>query len=102
MLTRMRCVFVAIVAVLMMGAKADYAELRARPAGEFPRVTPLAGTESRAAWEKRRVELRREWEQVMGAMPAAAERVPLATEVVSTENLSDHTRVLLRYSIDAK
>jgi len=36
----------------------------------------------------------------MGALPA--ERVPLKIEVVSTEDLTDHTRLLLRYNIDAR
>lgn len=84
------------------GAGPAFEELRVKPAGELPAVTPLAGTESRVAWEERRDELRREWEAIMGAIPAPAQRVPLATEVVSTEELADHTRVLLRYNVDRK
>ena len=62
----------------------------------------LPGTSGRDAWEKQRAELRKQWEQIIGPMPAAAERVPLAVEVVSTESLDDHTRVVLRYNIDAR
>src|SRR5687768_12759181 len=85
---------------------AGFEDWRERPAtqpiGKTPALTPLTATRSRAAWEKRRVELRREWEGIMGALPSPEQRVPLASEVVSTEELADHRRVLLRYSVDEK
>ena len=97
----------------LAAAPARFAELRVPPAkheiGDTssqsppppPPLLPLSGTDSRSAWEKRRVELRREWEAIMGEIPAPAQRVPLKTEVIATEALDDHTRVTLRYSVDA-
>ena len=60
----------------------------------------LPGTGSRDEWERRRAEIRAAWEQIIGPMPR--QRVPLGTEVISTEELADHVRLRLRYSIDAK
>ena len=85
-----------------------FQDLRAKPAGataaagEFSKLTPLAGTESQQAWEKRRVELRREWEGIIGPLPPVAERVPLNVEIVSREELDVYTRLLIRYDIDTK
>src|SRR5687767_3299433 len=104
------CVMMVIMSVGCLAAgpapPARFEELRERPAmqgvGDPPPLTPLSGVDSRAAWEARRVGLRREWEAIVGALPPPQQRVPLASEVVSTEKLADHTRVLLRYSVDAQ
>ena len=86
--------------VAMAGAGPKFEELRERPAGDFPALPALGGTESRAAWAGRRVELRRAWDEIIGPLPA--QRAALKTEIVSTEELPDHSRVLLRYNVDEK
>ena len=51
----------------MAGAGPKFEELRKPSAGDVPStapaLTPLGGTESRQAWERRRVELRRAWDR---------------------------------------
>src|SRR3954470_21340316 len=49
------------------------------------------------AWKGAREHLLRQWQQIIGPFP---ERVPLATRVISTEELADHTRILVRYQAD--
>jgi dienelactone hydrolase len=97
-----RAVMMVLGMVALGGAGPAFPEMRARPAtaGEFAPVTPLGGTETCQTWEKRRAELRREWEQIIGPLPA--ERTPLNVEEVSREELADHTRVLVRYAVDPK
>jgi dienelactone hydrolase len=96
----MKFVVMTIMLASTMGAGPTFPELRAKPAGDLGPVAPLGGTENRQAWETQRAELRRAWEQMIGPLPG--QRVALNTEVVSREELDDHTRLLLRYSIDAK
>lgn len=50
------------------------------------------------AWDARRAEIRQAWEKILGPMPA---QVPLDVEIVSREELDDHSRLLLRYRNDA-
>jgi dienelactone hydrolase len=89
-----------LTAMMAAGAGAAFPELRATPAGEIAAVAALKGTEDRQAGETRRPELRRAGDQILGPLPE--QRAPLDTEVVSREELDDHTRLLLRYCIDAK
>ena len=91
--------YAVLLGLLAMGAGPRFEELREKPEQSFPAVAPLRGTASREAWEGRRAELRKDWEQIIGGMPRRGE---LRTEVISTENLDDHQRLLLRYSIDEK
>src|SRR6185503_13014941 len=90
---------VCVLSMSCVAAPARFAELRVPPVrDELPRnpttsPSSLPAVDSPESWEKRRVELRREWDVILGALPA--ERVPLKIEVVSTEDLTDHTRLLL-------
>jgi hypothetical protein len=73
------------------------AELREPPKGSnqnFPATAP----DSRDKWPKRRKEILETWQKVIGPMP---DRVPLKPQVLSTESLDDHTRLLVRYQNDA-
>jgi dienelactone hydrolase len=77
--------------LLLLGLAALFAELRQAPAppeGGFVKLTPL----------KPKAELEREWREILGPFP---EPVPLRPEVLSTEELPDHTRLLLRYHTEA-
>jgi dienelactone hydrolase len=88
--------------LLCVAASPAFPELRVRPVGQAPTTLPAlskAPLTDVAAWEKRRDEIRREWDEIIGPMPA---RVPLETTIVSTESLDDHTRLLVRYRVDAK
>jgi dienelactone hydrolase len=99
----MRTVLVTmLMAMAATGAGRRFEGLRERPAGQFQALPPLGGTETRAAWERQRIELRRAWDDIIGPLPVPAQRVPLNTEIISTEDLQDHTRLRLRYSVDAR
>jgi pimeloyl-ACP methyl ester carboxylesterase len=63
------------------------------------RMTPVTDAKDAASWEKQRAELRKQWDEILGPMPAP---VPLNVQIVSTEELADHTRLLIRYQNDAK
>jgi dienelactone hydrolase len=81
-----------------------FPELRRPPDGQWPRLaSPLAApgeppVTTTAGWKRRRERLEREWKALLGPMP---ERVPLKPEIVSTEEVADHTRQLLRYRTEA-
>ena len=86
-------------AAFASGASNAFDRLRVRPEGELANIEPLIGTETRESWEKRRGELRKEWEAIVGPFPP---RVPLEVDTLSTEKLDDHTRILLRYRVDER
>lgn len=79
-----------------------FAELRRppEPAPAGPALSPLlvdsggGVVTTRRAWDRRRAQLRREWDEILGPLPR---RVPLQPREVSREELPDHTRLLLRY-----
>jgi hypothetical protein len=89
--------------VLLMAcvaASPEFPELRTPPAtmpADAPAPKPIAADDVKS-WESRRAEIRSAWQDLLGPMPA---RVPLAVEVVSREELDDHSRLLLRYQNDA-
>jgi hypothetical protein len=82
-------------------AAPEFPELRRPPAtmpadAPAPRAVDPGGDVG--SWERRRAEIRGAWERLLGPMP---DRVPPAVEVLSREELADHTRLLLRYRNDA-
>jgi hypothetical protein len=84
-----------------VAAAPEFPELRTPPStmpADAPKPKAIAPADVKA-WEARRKEIRTAWEQILGPMPA---RVPLNVEVVSREELDDHSRLLLRYQNDAK
>ena len=87
----------------LLTAPALFSELRRPPEKAVPALPPVLvdeqgkPVESRAAWKGVRDRLKREWSAILGPFP---ERPPLDPQVLSTENLPDHTRILLRYPIE--
>jgi dienelactone hydrolase len=75
------------------------------PDGGFVRLPPLlvdaAGRAmtTRTEWKRRRKALSREWHALIGPWPR---RVPLKPEILAREELSDHTRLLVRYRNEAE
>lgn len=63
------------------------------------RMTPVTDATDKESWETQRPEIRSQWEAILGPMPP---RVPLNVQIISTEALEDHTRLLVRYQNDAK
>jgi dienelactone hydrolase len=61
-----------------------------------PLLTDASGRaiETAVAWQRRRKELARVWQTLLGPFP---DRVPLRPEVRTTTEAPDHTRLLLRY-----
>ena len=57
---------IVIVVVMMGAAPPVFEELRVKPIEQLKALPPLAGTANREAWEKRRIELRREWHGIIG------------------------------------
>jgi dienelactone hydrolase len=49
-------------------------------------------------WAKRRAEIRREMQTVMGPLPTPDRRIPLDVKIISEEETPDYTRVLLTYA----
>jgi hypothetical protein len=86
-----------LIAAGIASAGRQFEDLRVRPDGELPKVTPLTNTQTREAWELYRPKLREQWQAILGPFPP---RVPLEVETLSTEKLDDHTRILLRYNVD--
>jgi hypothetical protein len=80
----------------------QFEALREKPAETLAALSPLDGAGDRAAWEQQRGALRAAWEDVIGPMPPAHQRVPLNVKTLGTETFDDHTRVLLSYDVDAK
>jgi Dienelactone hydrolase family len=84
---------------------AEWREAPPEPAGGLASLPPLlqdgAGRPipTRMAWARRRKALWQEWTALMGPFPR---RVALKPEVVATEELPDHTRLLVRYRSEAK
>lgn len=81
-------------------ASPQFPELRTHPTttpADAPAPQPITASDVKS-WETRRAEIRIAWEQILGPMP---QRVPLDVEIVSREQLDDHSRLLLRYHNDA-
>lgn len=94
-----RCLSIVLIAAGCATGTDAFPEFRVPPKQSFPAPKPpLDVPKDRAAWEARRTELRRQWETILGPMP---KRVPLEPQVVSREELPDHTRLLVRYRNDA-
>src|SRR5687767_6240347 len=85
--------------LLLTGATPAFPELRQPPSSKVSTQKPMLPAGAELSWDQRRAELRGQWEQVLGPFPP---RVPLETEIASTEALDDHTRILLRYRIDPR
>jgi dienelactone hydrolase len=80
---------------LLMGATAElFPEFRRPPEKKFPALPAFAEASDSASWEKRRAELRSHWDRILGPLPP---RGPISIQVVSTEELPDHSRLLIRY-----
>src|SRR5690349_8583044 len=83
---------------------AEWRQAPPEPASGFVHLSPLlvdaAGKPitTRAGWQRRRKEIDRQWRDFMGPFPR---RVALKPEIVSTEELPDHTRLLVRYHSEA-
>jgi dienelactone hydrolase len=74
----------------------EFVALREPPAQRPPPLPAILGEgDDVTAWEAKRAELRAAWETIIGPMPPRD--APLDVEVLSTEELNDHTRLLLRY-----
>ena len=110
--TRRRRVVLPVLAFLLAAAafaSGDFLpELRRPPeGGEAPPLpSVLTGTAGRGdvktagQWAKDvRPAVLKRWRQIIGPFP---DRVPLETEVLSTETLDDHTRLLVRYRSDPR
>jgi pimeloyl-ACP methyl ester carboxylesterase len=89
-----------LVVVSSHGAYADefMPELRRPPEPKPASLSPVFSG-SKDEWPKRRSELRKAWEQIIGPLPS--ERVPLKPEELSRETLDGYTRILVRYHTDA-
>ena len=93
-----------ILTLVLLAAPATplFPEFRQKPPGEFPSLKPVldaAGkpVADRAGWAAARAALLGQWRQILGPFP---DRVPLNPQVLSTEELTDHTRLLVRYQTD--
>ncbi len=85
--------------LLCLGTGPLFPELRTPPPAQNVSVRPLPIEASdRDPWEARRGELLKQWQEILGPFP---QRVPLDARVVSSEELEDHTRVLIEYQSDA-
>jgi len=81
--------------------------LLAPPVGQSGAATvlrPLASTGAESGltleyWNRRREELREQWQARLGPFPAV--RVPLEPEILSTEELPEFTRQYVRYQVEA-
>ena len=84
----------------MTGVFGEFRQQPPEPPEGFARLSPVAVDEAgkpittRRAWAKRRDALRQQWRAFLGPFPR---RVDLKPEVLSTEELPDHTRLLVRY-----
>src|SRR4051794_40859781 len=80
-----------------------FPEFRQKPPGDSPALKPIlidaAGkpVTNRAGWADVRTSLLQQWRQILAPSP---DRVPLDPQVLSTEDLPDHTRLLVRYHTD--
>jgi hypothetical protein len=97
----MQKLMASLLVMCCIGGSGRFTELRHPPPQPMPTLPPLLGAPATdlPAWERRRAEIRAAWEQIIGPMP---KRVPLETKVLSSEELADHTRLLVRYRTDAK
>jgi hypothetical protein len=88
-----------LLALLCVAAAPLFPELRQPPASQPSRGALVAiEVTNRDTWKTHRAELRRQWQEILGPFPP---RVPLATQIISSEQLGDHTRLLVRYQSDA-
>ena len=87
-----------LVCVACLGAGPVFEELR-QPPGETVAPLPALRAPDRAAWESERQRILSAWKKILGPAP---ERVPLEVQVLSREELGDHSRLLLRYRNDAR
>ena len=92
--------------ILALASGLFYPELRRPPEPRSPKapvLSPLAAPDGsllrdRSDWLAIRKKTLADWQEILGTFPP---RVPLATTVLSREELADHTRLLLRYAVDA-
>jgi len=98
---------VGLILVFALASGLLYPELRSPPEPPSPKapvLSPLTNTggtpfRDQADWVGARKALLVEWKEILGPFPPS---VPLAVTVLSTEELPDHTRLRLRYAIDAR
>src|SRR5687768_6405000 len=98
----MHCLIAAPLLIIL--AAPLFADLREAPEGAAsPPVMPHPGLPrgnapaTRRQWQVARRELQAAWREIIGPFPR---RVPLRLETLSTEELPDHTRLLLRYRVE--
>lgn len=97
----------SFVLLFALAAGPVYPELRRPPvpaASKAPALAPLTAVGGRplrdcADWTRARKQLQAEWQEILGPFPP---RVPLGTTVLFQEELPDHTRLRLRYAVDAR
>ena len=91
----------------MLGVWAGTADLQAPPARQATNAPQLSALlvdshgkpiSSRRSWAKQRARLKASWQGFLGEFPKA--KVPLKTEVLATEDLSEFTRQLVRYQVE--
>src|ERR1051326_2686083 len=98
-------ILIPLLAVLAGALFEEWRQPPPEPAGGFAHLSPLLvdaegkPIAGRAAWMRRRKELQRQWSEFLGPFPR---RVALKPEVLSTEELPDHTRLRLRYHNEAE
>jgi pimeloyl-ACP methyl ester carboxylesterase len=89
--------------VLLLLARVAAAEFmpelrRAPESKQQTLLAPAAGVDSVEQWKPLRDKLLLAWREIIGPFP---DRVPLQTQIISSESLDDHTRTLVRYRTDA-
>lgn len=99
--------WLGIALAILTAAAPHFAELRqppVPPSPQAPRLSPLVTAEGkpfpdRSAWRKARKALKAEWQEILGPFPHS---VPLNPVELSREEQPDHTRLRLRYAVDAE
>lgn len=95
----MRIAYLALFCLLASrGQPARFAELRVPPEERFAALPAVApDVKSPDQWPAARAKLLLQWQGIIGPFPR---RVPLDTQVLSTDQLPDHTRLRIRYQAD--
>ena len=72
--------------------------MSADPSHAFASLFGEKAVEDAAAWNQRRTELLQSWRKHLGAFPA--EKPPLQTEIIATEQCEGFRRQLIRYQVE--
>lgn len=91
-------ILIAVTLLSWEQSQPRFAQLRQPPEESLPKLADVINPDVDAAgWNRRREQIRADWQSIIGPFP---ERTPLATELITTEELPDHTRIHLRYQSD--